>query len=231
MFGENILCNKVLDDFFKPLMSRNARMIFNILAKWNPRKLTTLDIQEELKKSEIFLNKRELNNWLTALMDSGIVIKLSERGKPTTVQYEGRYTFVFWKLTSKGLILDELIIYLIKNLELINSSNKTDFLNSNWLSHKIMNLIPVSLMIKIIERHENISLSLICEKLIITEEVLLGYLRNQKNENGNSLFQIVKKKNTLKEKLLKFIGLAKPDFQISLTKTGEKYSCDKYQII
>lgn len=92
----------IFDKTLRPLQSRNARHIFLLLRDTNQEFLTTYDMQPILEEQGNKLSKVELNNWLTALQDVGLVHKTSERGKPTTVPYTRRYTFDLWKLTQKG---------------------------------------------------------------------------------------------------------------------------------
>ena len=95
-----------LEDIFektlRPLQSRNARHIFLILRDTDQEYLTTYDMQPMLIEQGNDLSKVELNNWLTALQDVGLVRKAPVRGKPTTVPYTRRYTYDLWKLTQKG---------------------------------------------------------------------------------------------------------------------------------
>ena len=95
-----------LEDIFektlRPLQSRNARHIFLLLRDTGQEYLTTYDMQPMLIEQGNNLSKVELNNWLTALQDVGLVRKAPDRGKPTTVSYTRRYTYDLWKLTQKG---------------------------------------------------------------------------------------------------------------------------------
>ena len=93
---------EIFDKTLRPLQSRNARHIFLLLRDTDQEYLTTYDMQPILEEQGNKLSKVELNNWLTALLDVGLVRKASERGKPTTMPYTRRYTFDLWKLTQKG---------------------------------------------------------------------------------------------------------------------------------
>ncbi len=94
---------EIFDKTLRPLQSRNARHIFLLLRDTGQEYLTTYDMQPILEEQENKLSKVELNNWLTALQDVGLVRKASDRGKPTTMPYTLRYTFDLWKLTQKGM--------------------------------------------------------------------------------------------------------------------------------
>ncbi len=93
---------EIFEKTLRPLQSRNARHIFLILRDTEQEYLTTYDMQPILEEQGNKLSKVELNNWLTALQDVGLVRKAPERGKPTTIPYTRRYTFDLWKLTQKG---------------------------------------------------------------------------------------------------------------------------------
>jgi len=94
--------DEIFEETLRPLQSRNARHIFLVLRDSKEEYLTTYDIQPILEAQRTKLNKVELNNWLSALQDVGIVQKAPERGKPTTKPYNRRYTFDLWKLSQKG---------------------------------------------------------------------------------------------------------------------------------
>ena len=93
---------EIFEKTLRPLQSRNARHIFLILRDSKQEYLTTYDMQPILEEQGNKLTKVELNNWLSALQEVGLVRKTAERGKPTTLPYNKRYTFDLWKLTQKG---------------------------------------------------------------------------------------------------------------------------------
>jgi len=101
------MVNKGLDELFdkvlRPLRSKNARKIFMIfLERRDALYLTTYDLQNRLHQDGVELTKVELNNWLKSLNDAEIITKGEERGKPTTIEYEDRYTYDMWSLTPQG---------------------------------------------------------------------------------------------------------------------------------
>jgi len=106
------LDQKTFDELFektyKPFRSRNARTLFNIFIMEKEKEyLTTLDIQAHLDDEGISLSKKEINAWLRSLQDAGIITKQQERGKPTTMTYDDKYTFDKWSLTETGLNVSE----------------------------------------------------------------------------------------------------------------------------
>ena len=112
------LDEKNLEDLFethlRPLKSRNARTLFRLfLGSKGVEYLTTLDLQIKLGELGLKLNKKEINGWLCSLQNAGLIVKEEERGKPTTITYDDKYTFDMWRLTSKGLEIEEGINHLI----------------------------------------------------------------------------------------------------------------------
>lgn len=104
--------DKRIDELFevslKPLKSRNARTLFNIFtSKREVNSLTSLDLQSNLATFEIDLSKKEINNWLHSLNEAGLIEKEEKRGKPTTMNYDDKYTFDLWSITPKGLEISE----------------------------------------------------------------------------------------------------------------------------
>ena len=94
----------LFEDRYKPFRSRNARVMYNTFIKQIRNEyLTTLDIQEDLEYLGIDLSKKEINAWLRSLQQAGLIVKDEERGKPTTVSYEDKYTFDKWRLTEDGV--------------------------------------------------------------------------------------------------------------------------------
>lgn len=96
-----------LDQLFevdlKPLKNTNARLLYKIfLDSKSSKHLTTLDIQDKLKSTDLMLQKKEINAWLSSLQIAGLITKENMRGKPTTIDYHGRYTYDLWGLTEKG---------------------------------------------------------------------------------------------------------------------------------
>ena len=101
-YGEEL--DDLLDIHLKPLRSKNARSIFRIfLNEIEKRELTTYDIQARLGQNGSSLSKKEINAWLRSLQEANLISKREERGKPTTKEYRGRYTYDLWTLTKKGL--------------------------------------------------------------------------------------------------------------------------------
>jgi DNA-binding transcriptional ArsR family regulator len=98
----------LFDIYLRPLKSGNVRKIFKILVEGGAvGVLTTLDIQARLIERGLRLSKKEINGWLHSLNDAGLVEKGTERGKPTTIEYDDKYTFDLWRLTDLGEEISE----------------------------------------------------------------------------------------------------------------------------
>jgi DNA-binding transcriptional ArsR family regulator len=116
LYGEGF--DELFDIYLRPLRSRNARTIYRIfLDEREKGELTTLDLQTRLDQHEISLSKKEINAWLRSLQEAHLISKGEERGKPTTMEYRGRYTFDLWRVTPKGLEMADAIKSILVNGE------------------------------------------------------------------------------------------------------------------
>ena len=99
-----ITLDDVLDVYLRPLRNLNTREIFMLLNDLTKDReiLTTLDIQRELEEQGISLRKKEINLSLHYLARAGLIERLPRRGKPTIVEYNGRYSFDLWKMKETG---------------------------------------------------------------------------------------------------------------------------------
>jgi predicted transcriptional regulator len=94
----------VLNVYLRPLHNLSTReifMLFDKLAK-EGELLTTLDIQRKLEEQGINLRKKEINLSLHYLAKAGVIERLPRRGKPTIVEYDGRYSFDLWRMRETG---------------------------------------------------------------------------------------------------------------------------------
>lgn len=102
--------DELFDLWLRPLRSRNARRIFEILIRYNHKEhITTLDMQTLLVQRCVDLSKREINAWLRSLQEAGLIRKGEDRGKPTVIEYDGKYTFDKWALTDEGMEIFEFL--------------------------------------------------------------------------------------------------------------------------
>ncbi len=94
--------DEIFDGPLKPMNSGNARLVYKIFFDAKDQGLTTLDLQHLLQDHQREYSKKDLHNWLNDLMNVGLITKESRRGKPTMIEYNGRYTYDIWRLTPQG---------------------------------------------------------------------------------------------------------------------------------
>ena len=121
--------DKLFEIYLRPLKSKNARVIYTIFLD-EKRELTTLDLQERLVQIGISLRKKEINAWLRSLQSANLISKRDERGKPTTIEYNGRYSFDIWSLTRKGWEMAEVLEVILTKGSEQTMSNLDAFLGS-----------------------------------------------------------------------------------------------------
>lgn len=224
-----ILDNKYLDELFdkylKALKSKNARLIYTIMFETDKTYLTTLDLQYKLKKYNTHLNKKELNNWLNFLRDSKLVTKKLERGRPTTINYDEKYTFDLWRISKKGKKIG--IILPLFNYALSENSflEVEDIIKSLGIKQiddgkKFINLYYKDLLSVFNGLNkEKIYLSDLKIALKVDDKSLINKIRNLRALNDQFLVNISKKDISLKDKLLKIFGIFNnEEFIISLKK-------------
>jgi len=93
--------DELFDIYLRPLRSRNARKIFMLIVQ-ERKSLTTLDLQSKLEINGIHLSKKEINGWLHTLQQAKLAKKGDQRGKPTTITYDDKYSFDLWTITDLG---------------------------------------------------------------------------------------------------------------------------------
>jgi len=121
--------NELFEIYLRPLRSKNARSIYTLFLD-EKRELTTLDLQERLGQIGISLRKKEINAWLRSLQNATLISKRFERGKPTTIEYNGRYSFDLWGLTRKGWEMAEVLEVILAKGGEQTVSNLDAFLRS-----------------------------------------------------------------------------------------------------
>lgn len=168
--------DELFDKVLRPLRSKNARKIFMIfLERRDALYLTTYDLQNRLHQDGIELTKVELNNWLKSLNDAEIITKGEGRGKPTTIEYDDRYTYDMWSLTPQGFRivadLNKLIIGSSLNLDEEEAYSRPDEIKAQKDTHLSTSEIEVSSLQK------SLLNILSCEKSPFTmEEIKQGFI-------------------------------------------------------
>jgi DNA-binding HxlR family transcriptional regulator len=224
-----------LDEAFektlRPLMSDNARLIYLTLKESKEPNLTTLDMQNKLKRHEVKLSKKELNNWLSSLQTTGLVQKEPERGKPTTILYNGKYTYDLWSLTEKGReTAKRLSIFTQKTPTLGKEKTivKTQLPTiETIITDNIGDLEKLYISIKILivlrdqkEPTDTLSLSTMTG---IRHEKILEWIKAGKDFNTRNLYFFDRKTPGLMERMLGSLGFREKEiYNISLSSEGKK---------
>ena len=215
----------------RPLKNKNTRIIYKIFVETKGVNfLTTLDLQTKLERLGIRLSKKEINGWLRSLHDAGLITKEENRGKPTTLDYDDKYTFDMWMLTPEG---DEIAVGINHLVKRRNTSNM--FLSENVIDEiasldqeirqqNFSKIGETNIKLKCLkilwETRKALTLEEIREKLtsdLVLKEIISSYLSQglivENNTGGRFL------------KLLGFLGLSrKQRASIRLTEKGREFA-------
>ena len=220
--------DQLFGSYLKPLRSKNARLIFLILLKLKDAGyLTTHDLQNKLKDIGYVMNKKEINGWLKSLLDSELIVKEEERGKPSIIKYEDKYTFDEWKLSEIGINIGSLInasLNLVEYEPIKDIGNiKLEALNEDSLE-TIEDLYVLSkLLVTLKKEGGQMQFNTLRKKIQIAAEKLAMYSWPDSSWSEKPIFKISKNKPTMKSKLLKLFGyMSESDLTFSLTDEGSK---------
>ena len=228
------LDRRALDQLFevdlKPLKNANARILYKIfLDSTSSKHLTTLDIQDKLKDADLMLRKKEINAWLVSLQSAGLITKENMRGKPTTIEYRGRYTYDLWRLTEKGRdIANKIVMFSLGKTSLKGPNNvhkDSDFEEKGVKNHPdLHNLTDPKMM------------ALLKTILHINEAITIEDLREMMSPSAESLFETISRGNidgiltvrseestSLTGKIFGFLGMPrKRKYSLTLTDEGRE---------
>lgn len=232
--SSHTLTRKEMDHLFdfdlRPMRSKNARLIFKLFFEADKQEITTLDMQEFLKKYDNPLSKKELNNWLKVLQDAKLIEKAENRGKPTTIAYSGKYSFDLYRLTERGHeIFHKISIFLskypildeYKTLEkAMITPQKTQILND---FENIKNQYIGMAITR--ELKNEMSSDILSERTGIRHENLMEYFNETVRSETTPLYQIHEIPLGIGKKILSIIGFkAKKTYVVSLSPEGKKNS-------
>ena len=230
--GEIPLTDDLFELSLKPLRSRNARLIFLILFKLKDvGYLTTHDIQTKLKDIDCVLNKKEINGWLKSLWNAKLIIREEERGKPSIIKYNDKYTFDCWKLSDVGTNIGIAIPNLVAaSLNLSEpeplkdiSSIKLDALNEELLVDVEDLYILSKLLVTLQKEGGRMRLNTLRKKIQITAEKLAVYSWPHSIWSEKPLFEVARNTPTIKSRLLKVFGyVSETDLAFLLTEEGSR---------
>jgi len=223
--------DKVFENTLRPLMSDSARQIFLTLVKSHETQLTTLDMQNTLEVNGTRLGKKELNNWLSSLQTSGLVQKESERGKPTTIPYNGKYTYDLWSLTEKGRqTTQKLSIFThetptLNNVKTIVERRLPDLkeatpeqltqLETLYTTYKTLKALR--------DQEQPITLKELSAITTINRDSLEKWLKNQEKISEKSLYVLHRKDPGIVDRIAESIGLKRgAGILVSLSSEGKR---------
>lgn len=223
----------IFDKTLRPFWSKSARTIFKVLLDSDKSHMTTLDIQDKIKKFNLRLSKKEINNWLTSLQDANYVSKEEERGKPTTIKYDGRYTFDLWKITKNGQnIAQNVALFLTKYPyeNIIENNSKSKIPSFLELSYSDFETIKTYYIISKVVRHISktrkryVNSYQVSKKIGINHEELYFELRKFNEKSTNRLYEINYSNVGTLEKILTYMGMRpRGVFMIEITCTGKEF--------
>ena len=225
--------NMLLDVRIRPLRSKNARAIFQIFLEMGHQiALTTLDIERKLRNASIFLDKKEINGWLGSLLKAGLISREKKRGKPTTFQYVGKYTFDLWKVTQIGInVAHGLTHFSRQNIFPVKLEPKFLFesvknLNDDETKKIFRQINEVDILSQVFilmsKGTDYVSSSSLSEGLKLSSEMIDRILGNYL-ENSEMHFFIKKTSQYgIKERFLNILGLPTGAVSYSFTEEGKR---------
>jgi DNA-binding HxlR family transcriptional regulator len=224
--------DELFDGPLKPMNSRNARLVYKIFFDAKDQELTTVDLQQLIQEHDRIYNKKDLHNWLNDLMSAGLITKESERGKPTKVEYNGRYTYDIWHLTPQGYQIGRKIErFLCKypNLNEQKTIEKTRIPSLQELKtgdlREIESLYINSVILLALHKTGGKSdLNEISRNTILQPRSLHSFLEAHIRSMSSPLYQMNEKTVGIGGRILQKLGLSSVNFDVSLSPEGKKIS-------
>jgi DNA-binding transcriptional ArsR family regulator len=230
--------DEIFEKTLRPIQSRNARNIYMVLRDSETEYLTTYDMQLILEEQGNKLSKVELNNWLSALQDAGLVRKASKRGKPTSRPYTRRYTFDLWKLSQKGReisykieilrrkspiqIVEKIVKKTIEKKVIVSKLpplEETSFKDQEKLQNLSINVT----LLKTLKEKQESDLRNISEQTGFTPEKIIQFIEDQGKKRPFPLYFLNENPTDLRGKILQTIGInPRKEYFISLSPEGKK---------
>jgi hypothetical protein len=224
--------DQLFDGPLKPMNSDNARLVYKLFFDARDQGLTTLDIQHLLQDYDRKYSKKDLHNWLKDLMNAGLITKESERGKPTTIAYNGRYTYDIWRLTPQGYQIGRKIERFLgkyPNLNEQKNIEKTHIPSLQELKtgdlREIESLYINSVILLALHRTGGTSdLKEISVNTILQPKPLRSFLEAHIRSTSPPLYHMSEKTIGIGERILQKLGLSSANFDVSLSPEGKKKS-------
>ena len=226
--------DQIFDNTLRPLWSKSARTIFKVLLDSDKSYMTTLDIQDKIKKFNLKLSKKEINNWLTSLQEANFVSKEENRGKPTTIEYNGRYTFDLWRTTKNGEEIAQKVAFFLdkypytNGIENSSKSGLSTFLDLKYSDiEKIKKYYIISEVISHLSKASKkyANSYQISKKIGIAHEELLLILGKFNEKSNCTLYEIDHSDVGNLEKILALMGLRpQRTYKIEITGAGQEFA-------
>ncbi len=224
--------DELFDGPLKPMNSDNARLVYKLFLDAKDQGLTTLDIQHLLKDYDRKYSKKDLHNWLNNLMDAELITKERERGKPTKVAYNGRYTYDIWRLTPQGYQIGRKIERFLGKYPNLNEQKTIEKTRIPGLQElktgdlrEIESLYINSVILLALKKKGGKSdLKEISENTILKPNSLRSFLEAHVRYTSPPLYQMNKKTAGIVGRILKKLGLSPMNFDVSLSPEGKKTS-------
>ena len=220
------ILESLFDGTLKPLHSRNARKIFEVFYQFQRYNyITTYDLEIELKKNDLQINKKEINGWLISLQEAQLILKLNERGKPVVSSYKDRYTFDLWRLSETGLIVGQRLPIFMEKKDMTLPS-LTELTPSKI--HELEDLyFMAKLLITLYSQGGSLSYTNLRKELSIDREKLAIYSWPDASYSEKPLFEVIVKPPSLRAKVFKVFGwVLEQDLSFKLTEEGLKIAFD-----
>ena len=224
--------DQMFDGPLKPMNSDNARLVYKLFFDARDQGLTTLDIQHLLKDNDRKYSKKDLHNWLNDLMSAGLITKESERGKPTTVTYNGRYTYDIWRLTPQGYQIGRKIERFLGKYPNLNEQKTIEKTRIPSLQElKTVDLIKIETLyinsVILLALHKaggKSDLNEISGNTILQSKPLSSFLESHIRSTSPPLYQMNEKTAGIGGRILQKLGLSPMNFDVSLSPEGKKTS-------
>ncbi|RLG29488.1 hypothetical protein DRN97_11795 [Methanosarcinales archaeon] len=234
---ERLSLDEILEHHLRPLRSFNARRIFVLLNELGEKALTTLDLQRKLEEQGVLLKKKDINLALHSLARAGLVERLPQRGKPTVVEYDGRYRFDLWRVREvgrriyrglmnltqvepRGLVLDE--TYLFREIDASSEDQVCETLKHLLRLGRILTLLCCMLQ----RGRAGMSSYKLAEIMGIPREEVESLLKGISGSTPNSPKLVeVRRERSLRGRVLRVLGLKEGDEIVyRLTERGRRYA-------
>jgi len=225
--------DELFDGPLKPMNSENARLVYKMFFDAKDKGLTTLDLQHMLKDHQRKYSKKDLHNWLNDLMNAGLITKESQRGKPTIIDYNGRYTYDIWRLTPQGYQIGRKIENFLgkyPNLNEQKTIEKTRLpelqeLKSDDLEKIEALYINSTALSTLRGLGDSTDLRTLAENTNLNPEHLYIFLETQIKSTSSPLYHLDEKPMGILAKMMMRLGL-KPmkNYRVSLSSEGKKIS-------